>query len=454
MKVVIVEDQADFRDLLTDFFREEGHEVMPCADAEEAFALLTSTKPSPPSPDTILITDLMMPGMGGVELVRRLSENKVKLKVAVLSAYLNERVASRLARLGVLAVMTKPVDLTKLGGVVKAMAEGKHSGMEPKLLSPEEEREPQFATTPKTASKPAVQTSKPAPVSPVQASKPVATPAAPKQALPSTEPPATPAPKPAEQPKPASLPVAREGKPAPQVSSEKKHCPPSGVFRKAEMIGAVEGGCVRVMIADDDPDFALLLKDVLSDEGYAVTVAKNGLEAVERSLSEDFYIVFMDLMMPGLGGVEAIRRIRRAEPGLLIVAMTGKASPVDQAQAMQAGAFKVLEKPIDTDSFRRHLAQWSLIAERRRMVTDKYARIEPPRVRIFGFSSRRWIALIIFLLAVLLGMLVPPVHRAIIYTIQNVGTGLGGIGRAIGVLERTEGYLQRDENREMERERR
>jgi CheY-like chemotaxis protein len=437
MKIVVAEDQADFRNLLVDFLKEEGHEVTECEDGSEAYeaALRLSA-----AGDIILITDVMMPKMDGVELLRKLAEQNVRVKTVVLSAYLNDAVMSRMARLGVSAILRKPVDLVELSKVLQALAEGRPSGFESRSVAVQEEKPMPAAV--RAEEKQAEGNASRAPACSPPAPAPVAGPAV------------------AANPAPTARLSAKTEPSAPPKAEAKEECtketvelaPPAEVIQKASALGALQDGCVRVLVADDDPDFASLMKDMLSGAGYAVTLAHDGNEAVEKALAEDFCVVFMDLMMPGIGGAEAIRRIHRAEPGLLVVAVTGKAGPVDQADAMQAGAFKILEKPIAPDALRQNLMRWSLIAERRRRVTAKYAAIPAPKVPIFGIARRRRVAVLILLFLIFVGLLVPQVHRVIDRGLRGIMEGITSIGRVIGVIERTEGYLQRDEERELRRE--
>ncbi|MBN1808846.1 MAG: response regulator [Planctomycetes bacterium] len=445
MRVVIAEDQAELRDLLSEFLREEGHDVTACADGQEAYDVLVADGTSG---EILLLTDIVMPVMDGIALIRRLSEEKRKVKVVVVSAYINHFVLSRMARLGAAGVLSKPMDLPHVAEVVKAVEKGEPTGIEPRVFheasEPERVELPPFPQAEPPSPEPEVNATAPSDDSPAAAVEENTRSATALSSGPAATKPAAPAPADEAGNKKDTTSAARR---------KEKASPPREVVDKARLLGAVDGEWVRVLVADDDPDFGTLIRDVLDDEGYSVVLARDGLEAVEKVFTEDFYIVFMDLMMPGLGGTEAIRRIRVSEPGLLIVAMTGKAGPIDQAQAMQAGAFKVLEKPIDTEEFRKHLARWSLIAERRRIVTDKYARVEQPRNWLFRSRRGRIVALLLLLAVVLVGALVKPVQKMVWSAFRGIGSGFRHMGRAIGVLERTEGYLQRDEEREIRKNR-
>src|SRR5262249_8734034 len=101
---------------------------------------------------------------------------------------------------------------------------------------------------------------------------------------------------------------------------------------------------VRVLIVDDDCDLAESLADLLQFHGCEVELAKNGQEALRRSLAADHDITFMDVRMPVMNGVDSFLAIRRAKPNSRVVMMTGFKEPILQ-QAIEAGAEGPLHKP-------------------------------------------------------------------------------------------------------------
>jgi len=101
---------------------------------------------------------------------------------------------------------------------------------------------------------------------------------------------------------------------------------------------------MKVMIVDDDRDLAEGLAELLELHGYAVELAINGQEAVERSRKADYDVTFMDVRMPVMNGVDSFFAIRRIKPQARIVMMTGfREEAVDRALA--AGAAGLLSKP-------------------------------------------------------------------------------------------------------------
>lgn len=103
-----------------------------------------------------------------------------------------------------------------------------------------------------------------------------------------------------------------------------------------------------VVLAEDHPVTVTLLSDYLRARGYQVVIARNGIEAIERTQESRPSVVVMDIQMPGLNGLEAIRRIR-ADATLShipIIAVTALAMPGDDERCREAGANEYLSKPI------------------------------------------------------------------------------------------------------------
>jgi DNA-binding response OmpR family regulator len=104
----------------------------------------------------------------------------------------------------------------------------------------------------------------------------------------------------------------------------------------------------RVLIVDDGADLAESLAEILIDQGCNVSIAEHGQEAVERACAQDFDIIFMDVRMPVMNGVDSFFMIRSIKPQARVVMMTGfKERFVERA--LQAGAEGPLHKPFAID---------------------------------------------------------------------------------------------------------
>lgn len=111
----------------------------------------------------------------------------------------------------------------------------------------------------------------------------------------------------------------------------------------------------RILIADDEPNMIVSLEFLMQREGYAVSVARDGVQALDMIRSERPDLVLLDGMMPGLSGFEVCEAVR-ADPALSatrILMLSAKGRETDIARGMGAGADAYVVKPFST----RDLAQ-------------------------------------------------------------------------------------------------
>jgi len=105
----------------------------------------------------------------------------------------------------------------------------------------------------------------------------------------------------------------------------------------------------RVLIVDDEAGIRAALAQLLEYEGYevrAVASGKDGLAAYEQFNPQ---LVFLDVKMAGIDGLETLKRLRAADPAAVVVMISGHASIQDAVEATHLGAYDILEKPLDTD---------------------------------------------------------------------------------------------------------
>ena len=100
----------------------------------------------------------------------------------------------------------------------------------------------------------------------------------------------------------------------------------------------------RILVVDDDPALAEMIEIVLGDEGYETSVCPDGSRALEAFRICRPALVLLDLMLPGLDGIEVCRRIR-AESGVPIVMLTAKSDTGDIVAGLEAGADDYVPKP-------------------------------------------------------------------------------------------------------------
>lgn len=102
---------------------------------------------------------------------------------------------------------------------------------------------------------------------------------------------------------------------------------------------------ITVLVADDNDVAQRLCRRVLEKAGYTVLIAADGLQAVEVALSKRPNMILMDVAMPGIDGIEAMRRIKAEIPGQPIVIASAHSMASDRERFLAAGADDILSKP-------------------------------------------------------------------------------------------------------------
>ena len=103
---------------------------------------------------------------------------------------------------------------------------------------------------------------------------------------------------------------------------------------------------IRILVVDDEEVIRDLMREVLEDDGNYVKTAEDGSVALEMLVAEKFDVVFTDLMMPEVGGLELMRRAREHDPDIVFVIMTGYATLEAAVDTLKAGAADFMTKPI------------------------------------------------------------------------------------------------------------
>jgi len=105
----------------------------------------------------------------------------------------------------------------------------------------------------------------------------------------------------------------------------------------------------KVLVVDDDPVVGKSFDRVLSGKGYAVITAGSAQEALNKLEAEDYDVVFTDIKMPGMSGLEMAERVKQRHPWLPVVIVTGYGSPGNEARAEAAGVSGFLRKPLSPE---------------------------------------------------------------------------------------------------------
>ena len=101
-----------------------------------------------------------------------------------------------------------------------------------------------------------------------------------------------------------------------------------------------------ILLVDDEPGMLETLTDLLEEFGYNVDSAGNGEEALEKIQDKPYDIVFMDVKMPGINGVETFKEIKKIRPGSVVIMMTAYSVEELLEEAVSEGAYGIMYKPV------------------------------------------------------------------------------------------------------------
>jgi len=103
----------------------------------------------------------------------------------------------------------------------------------------------------------------------------------------------------------------------------------------------------RILAVDDDIDICSVLRDFLNFKGYEVHTALNGEDAVKQVKEVKPRIVLLDMVMPGMDGIETLQEIKKVDPTVGVIMITAKADEELAKRAVALGAYEYITKPID-----------------------------------------------------------------------------------------------------------
>jgi DNA-binding NtrC family response regulator len=137
----------------------------------------------------------------------------------------------------------------------------------------------------------------------------------------------------------------------------------------------------RVLIVDDDKAFLQILAERMQNRGMEVSTAESAAEALKMLEKESYDAVLLDLMMPEMGGIEALQIMRKKQPEVQVIFVTGHPSVSKGVEAMKLGAMDFIPKPVDmnelTEKIHQAKAGRMILVEKRsqekikKILTDK-----------------------------------------------------------------------------------
>jgi DNA-binding response OmpR family regulator len=108
-------------------------------------------------------------------------------------------------------------------------------------------------------------------------------------------------------------------------------------------------GDIRILLVDDEENFVNTIAERLGMRDLASHSAFNGKQALDFIGDREPDVMVLDLRMPGIDGMEVLRRVRKSHPDIQVIIQTGHGNDLDEAEARQLGVFDYLRKPVDIE---------------------------------------------------------------------------------------------------------
>jgi DNA-binding NtrC family response regulator len=113
----------------------------------------------------------------------------------------------------------------------------------------------------------------------------------------------------------------------------------------------------NILLVDDEEEFLKVLSQRLEGRGMKVDTSTTGEAAIEKAKAKGFDAIVLDLAMPGVDGIETLKRIKSENPDLQIIMLTGHASVDKGVEAIKEGAVDFMEKPVDLNKLLKKIEE-------------------------------------------------------------------------------------------------
>jgi len=111
----------------------------------------------------------------------------------------------------------------------------------------------------------------------------------------------------------------------------------------------------RILVVDDEIHVVRLLKKFLTSKGYEVYTATSGQEAIEQAKTVNPHVIMLDIIMPGMGGIDTLKEIKKNNPKVAVVMLTAVIDEELAKRAIELGADDYITKPIDLNYIETNL---------------------------------------------------------------------------------------------------
>ncbi len=284
IKLLLVDDEEAYVKTLAERMemRDVGSRV--ALSGEEALRMLEDEPPD------VMVLDLRMPGIDGMEVLERVKQKHPHVEVIILTGHGSDREEKEARRLGAFEYLQKPADTSHLLNTVRAAWRKSLKAAAEFIKDSQEEFDRSMAAAA----------------------------------------------------------FAEAG--APEIARETMQESTPRADEAAEA-GAAEtdtaAQTLKVLFVDDEEDFVRTMAERMEMRDVGSEVALDGEQALQMLEDEVPDVMVLDLRMPGIDGLEVLRRVKKTYPEMEVIIMTGHGSEGDEAEARRLGAFDYLTKPVD-----------------------------------------------------------------------------------------------------------
>src|SRR4051812_24084998 len=142
-----------------------------------------------------------------------------------------------------------------------------------------------------------------------------------------------------------------------------------------------------ILVVDDDQSVASAFESFLSFEGHTCRLASNAEEALQLIAARRPALVMMDIRMPGVDGLSALKQIRSTFPDIYVVMMTGYGTSQTSIDAIRAGAYDYLTKPLDLEEIRAVIRKALETQQTRASAETSTSTVTEPLPRLVGSTA-------------------------------------------------------------------
>ncbi len=113
-----------------------------------------------------------------------------------------------------------------------------------------------------------------------------------------------------------------------------------------------EGKPLNILLAEDDKNFGIVLKNELEEEGYSVNLVNDGVEAIQHFIEEPYDLLLIDIKMPKLDGISTLKIIKKLKPAIPVIIFSGNIGFSYIEEMLQMGVIRYFLKPFEVEDLK------------------------------------------------------------------------------------------------------